>query len=209
MIDYEQPQPPQTGAALQQTGLQQRCLQHLTLQHFCLQQRSLQQRCLQHFCLQQLFSQPQEGAAAQVGSAAQVGAAAAQVGAGAAQVGAAAPQVGAAAPHDGAQHEGLQQRLWWQRHFLYFTQQVGWQEGWQLLSQPQPPRNSNAEALDAIQNNATATHKPAIRLFMENSSNQKHRETETETTGNYVSPEPPAPRCSRQLRLAVTLTFSD
>jgi hypothetical protein len=98
MIDYEQPQPPQTGAALQQTGLQQRCLQHLTLQHFCLQQRSLQQRCLQHFCLQQLFSQPQEGAAAQVGSAAQVGAAAAQVGAGAAQVGAAAPQVGAAAP---------------------------------------------------------------------------------------------------------------
>lgn len=206
MIDYEQPQPPQTGAATQQTGLQQRCLQHLTLQHFCLQHFGWQQRLLQHFCLQQLL---QEGAAAQVGSAAQVGAAAAQVGAGAAHVGAAAPQVGAAAVHEGLQQEGLQQRLWWQRHFLYLTQQVGWQAGWQLLSQPQPPRNSNAEALDAIQNNATATHTPAIRLFMENSSNQKHRETETETTGNYVSPEPPAPRCSRQLRLAVTLTFSD
>ncbi|WP_254510832.1 hypothetical protein [Anatilimnocola floriformis] len=114
--------------------------------------------------MQQLFSQPQEGAAAQVGSAAaQVGAAAAQVGAGALQVGAAAVQLG-------VQHEGLQQRLWWQRAFLYFTQQVGWQEG--AASQPQPPRSSNAEALDAIQNITAATHKPAIRLFMGNSKNQ-------------------------------------
>jgi hypothetical protein len=75
------------------------------------------------------LSQPQAGAAAQVGAiAAQVGAGAAQVGAGAAQAGAA--QLGAAFAHPLLQPLS-QQRLRWQRDLQHLVSQ-------QLLSQPQP-----------------------------------------------------------------------
>jgi hypothetical protein len=81
---------------------------------------------LQH--LLQPLSQPQAGAAAQVGAiAAQVGAGAAQVGAGAAHAGAA--QLGAAFAHP--LQPSLQQRLRWQRDLQHLVSQ-------QLLSQPQP-----------------------------------------------------------------------
>jgi hypothetical protein len=94
------------------------------------------------------------------------------------------------------------------------TQQVGWQQaGWQLFSQPQPPRNSNAEALDAIQNNATATHTPAIRLFMENSSKPKTQGDGNGNNGELRVAGTAGPAMleysSGQLRQAVTLTFSD
>lgn len=115
---------PQAGAMSQPhvlQGLQQRWWWQRCLQHFGWQQRTLQQRCLQHLGAQQLTSQPQLGAAAQVG-------------AGAAQVGAAqdgAAQLGAAQPHAGGQH-GRQQRWnrWWQR----CLQHRGWQ---QVGAQPQ------------------------------------------------------------------------
>jgi len=82
------------------------------------------------------LSAPQEGAAAHVGAAAQVGAAAAHVGAAAAQVGAAFTQEGAATPHEGATFAQLLQPLLQQRVFAHLTlQQLVSQ---QLLSQPQP-----------------------------------------------------------------------
>ena len=82
------------------------------------------------------LSAPQEGAAAHVGAAAQVGAAAAHVGAAAAQVGAAFTQEGAATPHEGATFAQLLQPLLQQRVLAHLTlQQLVSQ---QLLSQPQP-----------------------------------------------------------------------
>ena len=86
--------------------------------------------------LPQPLSAPQEGAAAHVGAAAQVGAAAAHVGAAAAQVGAAFTQEGAATPHEGATFAQLLQPLLQQRVLAHLTlQQLVSQ---QLVSQPQP-----------------------------------------------------------------------
>lgn len=169
--------------------------QRVRWQQRSLQQRSLQQRCLQHRCLQQLLqllSQPQLGAASQVG-------------AGAAQLGAA--QEGAAQPQPISQ-AGLQQRWnrWQQRCLQHLgAQQVGWQPQVgsqpQVLSQPQPPPLNNpwnANAWDEIHRKPTAITAAKTRLFMAQTPKGFDTGRRKRKQRTHVSPEPPAPRCSWQ-----------